>query len=218
MRQAFCCLAVSVAVFLIPPTQALVAGQGASAVQADNPTLLASLDRIARGSALWRTDLDAISRTGRRAVVLTPDAVVVVDSQSPAAPEPFGSSLAEISLIRSGDTAVDAVLVVVNLPLLDRAHNRRRSTLSEREADLDRILIHEVYGHAFPYLVTGDTSGRCPDPAPGQRAIDACSIARENAVRAELKLGRRTDYSLGSLALARPSLWSSPEGGDRRRQ
>jgi len=64
-------------------------------------------------------------------------------------------------------------------------------------------LVHEIYGHAIPYLLAGDLSGRCADPKRGERASEACSIQRENAVRAELGLGRRTDYGLSDLALAR---------------
>jgi hypothetical protein len=69
--------------------------------------------------------------------------------------------------------------------------------------DLDRILVHEIYGHAVPYLLAGDLSGRCADPQPQERAVDACSIQRENAVRAQLGLGRRVDYGLGDLNLSR---------------
>lgn len=215
MGHAARCLVITLAAFLLP--QAYVSGRGFAPVHADHPALQASLERIARGSALWRADLEAIRATGRRALVLTPDAVRVVDAQDSASAQPFGDAmLAEISLVRGHATAVNAVLVVVNLPLLDRAHNRRGSSDAEREADLDRILIHEVYGHAFPYLVAGDVSGRCADPVQGERAVDACAIVRENAVRAELDLGRRTDYSLNSLSLARPSYWFSQPRGDRQ--
>ncbi len=214
MGHAARCFVIAVAAFLIPQTP--VSGQGYAPVHADNPTFQASLDRIARGSALWRADLDAIRRTGRQAVVLTPDAVVVVDDTASGAPQRFDTTvLAEISLVRRTPTKVDAVLAVVNLPLLKTAHDRRGSSDADRDADLDRILIHELYGHAFPYLVAGDVSGRCPDPEPGQRADAACAIVRENAVRAELNLGRRTDYSLDSLSLARPSYWLS-RPGERR--
>jgi hypothetical protein len=48
-------------------------------------------------------------------------------------------------------------------------------------------------------------SGRCADPAAGERPSDACSIRRENAVRAQLGLGRRTDYGFGALALGHPA-------------
>jgi len=217
MRQASCCLAIAVAAFLLPQTQ--VAGQEYAPVHADNPVLAASLERIAQGSALWRSDLDAIRAAGRQALVLTTDAVLMVEPTASAASNRPSAmdSLAEVSLVRRGATAVSAVLVVINLPWLEQAHDRRHSTVSDRAADLDRIVIHEVYGHAFPYLVAGDISGRCADPEPGERALDACSITRENAVRAELKLGRRTDYSLSSLALSRPIYGFGFEGGNRRR-
>jgi hypothetical protein len=100
---------------------------------------------------------------------------------------------------------VSLVIVVVNLPLLEEVHRRSYSPLVELYWDLDRILVHEIYGHALPYLLAGDLSGRCPDPAPGQKASDACSIRRENAVRAELGLSRRTGYGL-DLVLARRRL------------
>jgi hypothetical protein len=59
-----------------------------------------------------------------------------------------------------------------------------------------------VYGHAVPYLEAGHLSGRCADPEPGQPATQSCAIQRENVVRAELRLGRRTDAALGGLILA----------------
>jgi hypothetical protein len=169
-----------------------------------NPALRASLERISRGSALWRTELDEAARTGRRIVVLTSDQVVVTSGDSGDEVESFAPGvLAEVSVIAGADTRVDSVLVAVNIALLDDIHRRLGSTLSHRDADLDRILVHEIYGHALPYVAAGDRSGRCADPAPGERAVDACAVRRENAVRAELGLGRRSDAGLWSLALAR---------------
>jgi hypothetical protein len=166
--------------------------------------LAASLERIARGSALWRADLEAVRGTGRHAFIFTPAHVVTVDERAVGASEAFDLSvLAEVAPVMSGDSQVSAVLVVVNLDLLDRMHSRRGSLPAERDADLDRILVHEVYGHAFPYLRAGSLSGRCPDPTAGEPAVTACSIVRENAVRAELGLGRRADYGLNSLLLSR---------------
>ena len=204
MRQVIACVAITVAGLMV--SQIRVGGQEQpGTIRTDNPTLRASLDRIARGSALWRADLQTARQTGRPVLVFTPDEVVVVDQNSDASAQAFDAGvLAEISVIPGNATAVEGVMVVVNLPLLDDAHNRRRSSAAERAADLDRILIHEIYGHALPYVVAGDLSGRCADPARGQPASEACSIQRENAVRAELGLGRRKDYGLGSLALARP--------------
>jgi hypothetical protein len=177
---------------------------GADVIVVGNPALRASLERIYRGSATWRAEVERAAGTGRRIVVLTADQVVVTGDASAGDVESFDPGvLAEVSVIAGLGTRVEAVLVAVNLFLLDEAHRRLGSTWSQRDADLDRILVHEVYGHALPYIVAGDVSGRCADPGKSERAIDACAIRRENTVRAELGLGRRSDSGLLSLALAR---------------
>ena len=173
----------------------------------NNRALQASIDRIAARSALWRQGVAAASRLGRRAVLLTPDQVVVADTAQ-GRTRPFDPTLlAEAAPMPGEHGRVEAVLVVINLPLLREMHDRRMSLPVDVDADLDRVIVHEVYGHAVPYLLAGDLSGRCADPRPGERALDACAIQRENAVRAELGLGRRLDYGLSGLAIAR---------GDRR--
>jgi hypothetical protein len=207
-------LIAAIVVLLGVPTPGILAGagmgrSGSAAAAADvivvgNPALRASLERIHRGSARWRAEIDRAAATGRRIVVLTADQVVVADSGTADDVQAFDSgSLAEVSVILGEGSRIDAVLVAVNLRLLDETHRRLGLPWSQRDADLDRILVHEVYGHALPYIVAGHTSGRCADPREGQRAADACAIKRENAVRAELGLGRRADSGLLSLALAR---------------
>jgi hypothetical protein len=171
---------------------------------ASNPTIRASLDRIARGSALWRDSAETIGAKGGRVVVLTSDQVVVADSPVSVQRDRFdGGTLAGIAPVVKPDSSIQVVLVVINLELLNEAHRSQGSLPAEFETDLDRILIHEVFGHAMPYLLVGDLSGRCPDPSPGEAAAKACSIVRENLVRAEMRLGRRTDYGLSGLTLSR---------------
>lgn len=197
MGRTFLC-AVIVAFFSVVPS----AAQSPTPVLAHDTLLRESLDRISRGSARFREALEAIRQSGRRAVVLTPDQVVVTDAQRTRRAAFDPSVLAEVTPVTNGASLVETVLVVVNLPLLERMHQQRNSLPVELEADLDRIVIHEVYGHAVPYLLAGDLSGQCADPAPGQRAHEACAIQRENAVREELGLGRRTDAGLFGLTLA----------------
>lgn len=177
---------------------------GADVIVVGNPALRASLERIYRGSALWRADVERATLTGRRIVVLTADQVVVSEHVDADGAEPFDAGLlAEVSVIAGEGARIDAVLVAVNLRLLDDTYRRLGLPWSQRDADLDRILVHEVYGHALPYILAGDESGKCADPGRDQRPTDACAIQRENAVRAELGLGRRADPGLLSLALAR---------------
>jgi hypothetical protein len=191
------------AAFGVALATALPHGQTPAALITTNRTLQDRLDRIAAGSPSWRAAVDAVARAGRRALVLTPDQVVVADGADRRMRAFDATVLAEAAPVPREDSRVDTVMVVVNLRLLEDIHDRQGSLPAEFHADLDRILVHEIYGHALPYLIAGNLAGRCPDPAPGERAADACAIRRENAIRAELGLGRRTDYGLQGLWLAR---------------
>jgi hypothetical protein len=167
----------------------------------DHPTLSASLARIYAGSPRWRKALDEVVNTGRRVVVVTPDKVKVHDGEGGPA-VPFDPTVpAEAQPIADDWSRVDTVVVVINLPLLETLYSD--ATTADLEADLDRILAHEVYGHAIPYLLAGHLSGKCADPLPGQRPTDACAIKRENEIRGELRLGERRDYGLNGLTIAR---------------
>jgi hypothetical protein len=167
----------------------------------EHPVLAASLARLYAGSPRWRDAFDAVLNTGRRVVVVTPDKVRVRD-ESGGAETPFDSDvLAEVQPIADDWSRVDTVVVVINLPLLDKLYSD--ATGADLNADLDRILAHEVYGHAIPYLLAGHLSGKCADPLPKQRATDACAIKRENEIRGELRLGERRGYGLDGLTVAR---------------
>ena len=163
-------------------------------------TLQASLNRISSGSTLWREAISAVGKAGRQVVVTTPEEVVVKDSRGRNVFE-LGV-LAEAVPVFDRQSELSVVVIVVNLQLVRQIHVERLSLPRDFEADLDRILVHEVYGHAVPYLLAGDLSGRCADPESDPSVPEACSIRRENAVRAELGLGHRTDRGLASLRLA----------------
>lgn len=174
---------------------------GGGPIVAQSSELTASLARLHSGSAAWRDAVAALTATGRRAIVVTPDRVRVRDPKG-SGERPFDDDLlAEVHPLADEEARVQVVVVVINLPLLDELH--ARGVRAEFERDLDRILAHEVYGHAIPYLLAGSLSGRCADPAQGQRATDACAIRRENQIRAELRLGLRREYGLHSLAITR---------------
>ena len=170
-------------------------------VVVEHPVLAASLARLYAGSSRWRDALNAVADTGRRVVVITPDRVRVRDGDG-GPDTPFDPDvLAEIQPVADDWSRVDTVVVVVNLPLLDKLYSD--ATLADLHADLDRILAHEIYGHAIPYLLAGHLSGKCADPLPKQRATDACAIKRENEIRSELRLGQRREYGLDGLAMTR---------------
>jgi hypothetical protein len=177
------------------------AGGAPAVLLTSDAAIEAALDRIASRSGLWRAALADVAVRGRRVFVLTPDQVVVSDGAGPATQSFDASSLAEVSPVVRAGAAVDAVLVVVNVALLADLHHGLGTSERDFEQDLERVLIHEVYGHAIPYLQAGDTSGRCADPERGHDPEDACSVRRENEVRAEAGLGRRREYALGGLVV-----------------
>jgi hypothetical protein len=167
-----------------------------------NRVLEASLARIFRGSALWREAAEAVRRTGRYALLVTPTDPLMSNIAKGNRDAFDPDQLAEVIPLLREDSQVGLVLVFVNLPLLKEIHDAKLSVPRDFDADLDRILVHEIYGHSVPYLLAGNLSGRCADPQPGERPSEACSIRRENTVRAELGLGRRVDAGLSSLTLA----------------
>jgi len=168
----------------------------------NNAALRASLDRLFARSAAWREAVDRVGRTFRRAHIVTPNQVRMIDPRDGGVSLFDTSVLAEALPIYDEDLSVDVVIVVVNLPLLEALHGYQGSTM-DFEADLDGILAHEIYGHAVPYLLAGHMSGRCPDPSPGEAAPESCAIQRENEIRAQVGLGRRTEYGLDGLASVR---------------
>jgi hypothetical protein len=174
------------------------------------PAMKDRLDRIAAGSALWRDAMATLRRMGRHAIILVPDEVVVQSAADDTQGRDFDREvLAETFPVSEPDSSVHSVIVVVNVPLLKELHDQQGSLPGEYDADLDRILVHEVYAHAVPYLMAGDLSGKCADPAPRQRATESCAIQRENAVRRELRLGRRVDAGLEALSISRRGNWMS---------
>ena len=205
MGQVFAGIVGSLALAAVLPVH-LVAQEpsvpiGGGPIVANSSELTDSLERLHSGSAAWRDAVAALSATGRRAIVVTPDRVRVRDPKG-RGERPFDDDLlAEVQPLADEVGRVQVVVVVVNVPLLDEMH--ATGVRAEFEQDLDRILAHEVYGHAIPYLLAGSLSGRCADPAPGQRATEACAIKLENQIRSELGLGLRREYGLAGLAIAR---------------
>lgn len=173
-----------------------------SVVVARHPLIRASLERLTERSPSWRAGLRLIQGRGRVAIA-TADEVLVQDGNRR---RPFEADvLGEVTPVVGPDGRVSEVLVVVNLHLIEDRYRRRLSPPSELHADLDRVLAHEVFGHALPYLIAGSVSGRCADPVAGERPQDSCAITRENVIREELGLGRRSDAGVAGLALARRS-------------
>ena len=183
------------AAVLAAPLSVFAQERADGAIQAWHPVLAASIDRLAAESPSFREALKAVTATGRRAVLITPDKF----------DGPFGAdTLAQAEPVTDDQSRVDYVLVVVNLELLHKLSGLPMTAV-DFEDDVDRILAHEVYGHAIPYLLAGTLTAKCADPAIGQSASASCAVQRENVVRREMRLGQRIEYGRDSLAIARRS-------------
>jgi hypothetical protein len=183
------------AAVLATPLSVFAQERADSAIQAWHPVLAASIDRLAAESPSFREALKAVTATGRRAVLITPDKF----------DGPFAAdTLAQAEPVTDDQSRVDYVLVVVNLELLHKLSGLPMTAV-DFEDDVDRILAHEVYGHAVPYLLAGTLTAKCADPAIGQSASASCAVQRENVVRREMRLGQRIEYGRDSLAIARRS-------------
>ena len=154
-----------------------------------------------RASSDWRKAVPAGARR------LTPSPAPAVEPSLRLRIGPHGfdfDKLAQALPILDDQQRVQEVVVAINLELMQRLSGLPVKAV-QFEDDLDRIIAHEVFGHAIPLLLAGHMAGHCADPAQGQRATDACAIKRENQIRKELKLGQRFDYGREGLALARRS-------------
>lgn len=204
MRTSLPALVVTGAVAVLATMEGVRADAASpTAIVARDHTLRDALARIARGSRSWRAAMDRVAGEQRRIVVLTPAEVVVQAAEKDQLVAFDRSALAEVSPVVEASGHVNTVMVVVNVGGMRAVHELSGSLPGEFDADVERVLAHEVYGHAVPYLEVGHVTGRCPDPEPGEPAMTACAIQRENVIRAELRLGRRTDAALGSLGLSR---------------
>ena len=158
-----------------------------------NATLVASVDRLSAESRTFRDAVAAVAATGRHTVLTTPDKVSF----------PFDRTvLAQGYPMSDDDGRVDTMVIVINLELLQKLSGLSMTAV-DFEDDLDRIVAHEIYGHAVPVLLAGNLSGNCADPAIGQSALTSCAVQRENVIRREMRLGQRLEYGRDSLALAR---------------
>jgi hypothetical protein len=79
---------------------------------------------------------------------------------------------------------------------IDLARVAERRTGHAYDAEVDAILIHEVWGHLVPVAENPVRSAMCRDPRPGEPVLDACAMRRENDLRRELGLAPRKTYPL----------------------
>jgi hypothetical protein len=185
-----------------PPEQEprLARGAGDTPLHVQNPFLERRTHEIARRSATWRAAMDTLSGTRFWVVVGTP---ADIRRSVPGLENYRSRHLGEVVPLRDDEGALLGAIVTIDLELLEQLGARTGVTRAELEADVDRILVHEIYGHVVPLAWNRTIAGGCPDPAPGAPAESSCAMLRENRIRAELGMQPRLAYDLSGLSVGR---------------
>ncbi|HEX7050595.1 MAG TPA: hypothetical protein VF188_10370 [Longimicrobiales bacterium] len=171
----------------------------ASVIEVETPLLAARMAALSRRSPTWRAGLDSVRASGFRVVVTEPARARRVSGLEDYRPRYIG----EVIPLRNAAGEVTGAVVVVDVVRLRKLTEAAGLSAAVMAGDVDRILIHEVYGHVVPLSQSRRLSGGCPDPRPGQPPESSCAIRRENRIRAELGLERRTSYDIRGLAVGR---------------
>jgi hypothetical protein len=197
----------------LQPAERLAVG-GNESLRIEHPVLAARSNDLSRRSPTWRAALDSIRATGFHVVIGTP---ADIRRAVPGLEHYRARHLGEVVPMRDGEGALIGAIVTIDLELVERLGKRAGLTRSEMECDVDRILVHEVYGHVLPLARTREIAGGCPDPAAGEPAASSCAIVRENVIRAELGLDARVAYDLSGLSLGRAAgaISAVGRGGER---
>jgi hypothetical protein len=162
--------------------------------------LAQALRRVAERSSTWRAGLDTLAASGFLVLVTVPERA---ERLVPALIGYEPMHIGEVIPMRAEGGRLVGAVVTVDVMLLQRLALESGVPLSVALADVERVLIHEIYGHVVPLAQSRTLAGGCPDPGPGEAAESSCAIVRENRIRGELGLAPRTGYDLSDLALGR---------------
>lgn len=155
---------------------------------------------LSERSPKFRSAMDSLAATDFRIVLAQPQQI---RGLMPGLEYYRAEHLGEVLPIRDSTRAIVGAIVTVDVARLKAMHRQGTLPAAALEDDIDRILIHEVYGHVIPLSASRRISGGCPDPKPGEPALNSCAIRRENAIRAELGMEARTTYDIRGLAIGR---------------
>jgi hypothetical protein len=175
-----------------------------AAILSTQPRLVALVNRLLVRSRTFAREAARVAARGRHITVVARREVPWNALKRDGEVRYVDGSAAVALPLSDNDGKVRTFLVVIDYSMLGRLFRKQSLHEQDVETDLTRLLIHEIYGHAMPWLLNGRAGG-CFDPAPGQLPVSACSIRRENRIRKELGLGPRTDFGLDSFAMAGPA-------------
>lgn len=169
-------------------------------LQALEPLFRERVLALAERSSTWRAALDTLETSDFRVVIGRPDQI---RRRIPGMEYYHASHLGEVIPRRGPEGDYSSAVIMIDLARLRAMWRLTGLPRTALLRDIDRILIHELYGHVVPLARTRELAGGCPDPGPREPARSSCAIVRENRVRAELGIEPRTAYDLSGLVTGR---------------
>jgi hypothetical protein len=170
------------------------------AVVVTDAMLAEGMAQLAAGSATWRAALDTLAAENFAVLVATPEEARRVFAEAALG---GAGELGAVGVLRDAGGRIAGAVVLIDVPRLRRLCLKANEPLATLQGDVQRLLIHELYGHVVPLARSRTEAGGCPDPGPGEPAASSCAIVRENRIRAEMGLEPRRSYDLSGLAIGR---------------
>lgn len=113
------------------------------------------------------------------------------------------------------------ILVAVNVAQLAQAAEEAGDP-ALRDHDIAIALAHELIGHALPWSQSNHYFQGCADPSFEQLQatpnVTGCAVDRENAVRGELGIARRTSYAANPFQAGNPDVVRTRREADNPRR
>lgn len=165
------------------------AGSTRSRVEILNPLLAERIQHISRQSPSFRSAWDMIQSSGIPVRVGTDRQL---QNQLPRWYRDHPNEWGGVTVMSADVRArLDGAVVAVRIsPLQDIARQMPAGGDDYLLSQIDRLLIHEIYGHLTPVIATRDAAQECPDQLRAGE-VTPCVQLRERQVAAELERYRQ---------------------------
>lgn len=164
---------------------------GAGRIEIQDRLLAERIERVAAGSASFRNDWAMIRASGVRVTI---GRATRLHSQLPRWYRDNPNRWVGVTVVHAAGarSSVDRAVVALRVTAIERQARLRPDSETWRLAEIDRVLVHEIYGHLAPIIAAGDAYSDCPDHArPGEQ--QACVALREDHVMRELAMFQETE-------------------------
>jgi hypothetical protein len=166
-------------------------------VEVLNPVLAERIAQIEAKSPKFRAAWQMIQSSG---VPIRIGTDADVRDQLPAWYRNNRDSWAGVTVARGGEGNLTSAIVALRVDQIQRFAEEHAYAEGYLEEELDRVLIHEIYGHLAPLVAARDMSKGCSDAVEDDESVP-CVAIREAEIAAEIeRYGNAIDVTVTSGA------------------